>query len=110
MDEAGSTTIPLKIISLTKKDQIRLKEQEKWADKIARESRLLNQEKLNHELAMNQKFTPLNQLKEEVLYLLISRGKITELLLPPNPRAKIYDPTKICLYHSNSSRHATEEC
>lgn len=66
--------------------------------------------KLNHEVARNQKFTPLNQPREEVLHLLINKGKITELLPPPNPKAKRYDPTKICLYHSNSPGHATEEC
>lgn len=43
------------------------------------------------------------------MHLLIKKGKIIELLPPSNPRAKRYDPTKICLY-SNSPGHATEEC
>lgn len=37
-DETKLTLAPPKTISVTKKDQVRLKEQERWADKIARES------------------------------------------------------------------------
>lgn len=71
----------------------------------------MNKERTNHETSVrNRKFNPLNKPKEEVLYLLKSKGKITELLPPPNSRAKRHDPTKICLYHSNSLGHATKEC
>lgn len=110
MEEIKAAVISPKTLSLNKEDQTRLKEQRKWEDKIARESRLLSKERLNHELAMNRKFTPLNQSKAEILHLLINKGKITELLPPSNPRAKRYDSTKVCLYHSNSPDHATEEC
>lgn len=57
----------------------------------------------------DRKFTPLGMPNEEILHLLLAKGKITFLpLLDPN--AKRYDPSKVCVFHSNSPGHSTEEC
>jgi len=76
-----STPSP-KVVPILKRDQIRLQEQSKWTEKMARESRF----HLRREFAAKRKFTPLGQSREEILCMLISEGKITEFLPSPDPR------------------------